>query len=177
MSSIVWRTSRWSGITTGPVTFSWQAAAWGNTAAMRSSASMRWIGGGLRRPPWKRSTSRDRLRFQRQRAWNIGDGEQDRVLQHVAHRLGEVAGHLVEREAVVGPERQDDGVVGGRRLELEVERDAELLAQRQAEPPVDPAAEGECTTSCMPPVSSKKRSTTRSVPVGMTPSTARPTAR
>ena len=34
---------------------------------------MRWIGGGLRRPPRKRSTSSERLRFQRQRAWNIGE--------------------------------------------------------------------------------------------------------
>ena len=34
---------------------------------------MRWIGGGLRRPLRKRSTISERLRFQRQRAWNIGE--------------------------------------------------------------------------------------------------------
>ena len=56
VSSIVWRTSTWSGISIGPMTFSWHAAACGNTAAMRSSDSMRWIGGGLRRPLRKRST-------------------------------------------------------------------------------------------------------------------------
>ena len=73
VSSIVWRTSTWSGISIGPVTLSWQAAACGNTAAIRSSDSMRWIGGGLRRPLRNRSTISDRLRFQRQRAWNIGE--------------------------------------------------------------------------------------------------------
>ncbi len=60
-------------MSTGPVALSWQAAAWGNTAASRSSDSMRWMGGGLRRPPRKRSTISDRLRFQRQRAWNMGE--------------------------------------------------------------------------------------------------------
>ena len=73
VSSIVWRTSRWSGISMGPTMLSWHAAACGNTAAMRSSASMRWIGGGLLRPPRKRSTSNARLRFHRQRARNIGE--------------------------------------------------------------------------------------------------------
>ena len=73
VSSIVWRTRRWSGISIGPVTFSWHAAACGNTAAIRSSASMRWIGGGLRFPPRNRSTSSARLRFQRQRDRNIGE--------------------------------------------------------------------------------------------------------
>ena len=59
---------------------------------------------------------------------------EDGVLERVAHRAArDVAGHLVEREAVVRPERQHDGVVGGRRLELEVERAAELLAQGQPE--------------------------------------------
>ena len=40
-----------------------------------------------------------------------------------------------EGEAVLRPEREHDGVVVGRRLELEVERDAEALAQRQADAP------------------------------------------
>ena len=74
VSCIVWRTIGWSGISTGPATFSWQAAAWGNSAAIRSSASMRWIGGGFLRPPLKRSTTSERLRFHRQRLWNMGDG-------------------------------------------------------------------------------------------------------
>ena len=62
----------WSGISTGPTRLSWQAAACGNMAAIMSSASMRWIGGGLRRPPRKRSTSNERFRFHRHREMNIG---------------------------------------------------------------------------------------------------------
>ena len=50
-------------------------------------------------------------------------------------------GHVLERERVLGPERQQHGVVAGRRLELEVEVQAELLAQPEAERPVDPGAQ------------------------------------
>src|SRR5436190_1657796 len=39
--------------------------------------------------------------------------------------------HLGQREAVAGRERQDDRVLGGRRLQLEVELAAEALAQRE----------------------------------------------
>ena len=46
--------------------------------------------------------------------------------------------HLLEREAVLGPQGEGDGVVVRRRLELEVERDTEPLAQGQAERTVDP---------------------------------------
>ena len=50
--------------------------------------------------------------------------------------------HLRQREAVVRAQREDDRVVVGGRLELEVEGDAEPLAQRQPERPVDAAAVG-----------------------------------
>ena len=42
---------------------------------------------------------------------------------------------------MLGPQRQQCGVVAGRRLELEVEVQAELLAQPEAERPVDPGAQ------------------------------------
>ena len=144
VSCIVWRTIGWSGISTGPATFSWQAAACGNSAAIMSSDSMRWIGGGLRRPPLKRSTTSDRLRFHRQRLWNIGDGGDGPPARAPPRTVLECRkrGTSAEREAVVRPERQHDGVVVGRRLQLEVERHAEPLAQRQAERPVDPTAVG-----------------------------------
>ena len=64
---------------------------------------MRWIGGGLRRPLRNRSTMSDRLRFHRQRAWNIGaveDGVLERVLDR---RAREVVGHVLEREEWCGP--------------------------------------------------------------------------
>ena len=53
-----------------------------------------------------------------------------------------VPGDLVEREAVVRSEGQDDGVVVRGGLQLEVERSAELFAQREAERPVDTPAVG-----------------------------------
>ncbi len=144
VSSIVWRTITWSGSSIGPVTFSWQAAGSGNTAAIRSSASMRWIGGGFLRPPFHRSTRSDRLRFQRQRDRNIGDGGTSvawvRVCSTEADRRN--LGHVGEREAVLRAEREHHGVVVRRRLQLEVEVLAELLAQRQTEPPVEPGPVG-----------------------------------
>ncbi len=99
---------------------------------MKSSACMRWMGGGFFLPPRHRSTSSDRLRFQRQRDWNNGLVE-DRLGERGGDALGgEESGHVVEGEAVVRAERDDHGVVTGRRLELEVEAATELLAQRVA---------------------------------------------
>ena len=117
------------------------AASAGNTAAIRSSASMRWMGGGLRRPPRWRRTMSARPRFQRQRTWNIGD-EQQRLGERLRRRpRREEVRHVLEREALLRPEREHHGVVARRRLQLEVEAAAEALAQRQAEAAIDPAAE------------------------------------
>ena len=61
---------------------------------------------------------------------------EDRLLQRGSDRgRAEEAGDVGEREAVVRPERDDDGIVVGARLELEVEPGAELLAQRIAQSP------------------------------------------
>ena len=74
-------------------------------------------------------------------------GLEERSGQHglpddLLHRLGgEELRHLLQGEAVLRPEREQDGVVAGRRLQLEVERDAEPLAQGQAEGAVHPRAE------------------------------------
>ena len=69
-------------------------------------------------------------------------GVEQRLGEDVAHRLRrEVAGDLVEREAVGFAEREHDRVLGRRRLELEVELPAEALAQRQTPGPVEAAAE------------------------------------
>ena len=67
------------------------------------------------------------------------------------HRLGQDLGrlgarqhglHTGQREAVLGAEGEDDGVVVRRCLQLEVERHAEPLPQRQPERPVDAPTEG-----------------------------------
>ena len=94
-------------------------------------------------PPLQRSTTSARLRFHRHRLWNMGAASSTACSSTRAHGASsEEPGHVGQREAVVRPERQHDGVVVGRGLQLEVERDAEPLAQGQAERPVDPAAVG-----------------------------------
>src|SRR2546422_3089171 len=65
-----------------------------------------------------------------------------RLHQQVLRRLGlQVLEHVLEREAVLGAERQHDRVLGGGRLQLEVEAAAEPLAERESPGPVDPAPE------------------------------------
>src|SRR5688572_32933234 len=53
----------------------------------------------------------------------------------------QVAKHFFQRKGMRGAERQDDSLLGRRRLQLEVESLAELLAQGEAPGAVDPAAE------------------------------------
>ena len=103
---------------------------------------MRWRWIGRRLPPFMRGRTRARLRFQRQRAPSMGWGSTAWVRTSAAFALRQHRLHAGEREAVLGPEREHDGVVVGRRLQLEVERDAEPLAQRQPERAVDAATEG-----------------------------------
>ena len=93
-------------------------------------------------PPCQRSSASERVAFQRQRVSNMGacsaawisSSSSPLGLQHLEDRL--------EREAVLRAEREQDAVVGGRGLQLEVEAAAEALAQRQAPGAVDAAAEG-----------------------------------
>ena len=63
--------------------------------------------------------------------------------QHLARRLrAQVVKDVVQREAVLRPQRQHDIVFGGGGLQLLVERAAELLAEGEAPGPVHPPAEG-----------------------------------
>ena len=69
-------------------------------------------------------------------------GVEHRLGEHVAHRVGvQEAEGVCEREAVRRPEREDDRVLGRRRLQLEVEGLAEALAESQSPGAVQPAAE------------------------------------
>ena len=62
--------------------------------------------------------------------------------QHVARAVGvQVVEDLLEREAVLRPQRQEDRLLVGGRLQLEAEAAAEALAQRQPPGAVDPPAE------------------------------------
>src|SRR5262249_57275844 len=63
--------------------------------------------------------------------------------QPVLHRLGgEEFWPLLQREAVLGAQRQQDGVVTGRSLQLEVEGNAESLAEGEPESAVQPDPKG-----------------------------------
>ena len=70
-------------------------------------------------------------------------GDEQRLLDRLLHpgRLDEVE-HVFQREAVLRPDGEEDRVVAGRRLELEVEANAEALAQGEAPGAVDARAEG-----------------------------------
>ncbi len=79
--------------------------------------------------------------FQRQRAREHGRIEHG-LRQNMLHglRLQELE-HQFEREGVLLGERNVDAVVGGGGLQLEIERAAEALAQRQSPGPIDARSE------------------------------------
>src|SRR3972149_488029 len=105
----------------GPAWLSWHATWSGKTAASRSSERMRWIGIGTRRPPSWRRSARARGAFPRQRVADKGGGER-RLRRGLGQHLGaQHREHALERKAVLLAERDDDPVVGGGRLQLEVE--------------------------------------------------------
>ena len=72
VSAMVCPTRGWSGISRGPATFSAHAIWSGNTAAIRSSACMRWMFGGTLAPLRNRGMASETLAFHRQRTSNIG---------------------------------------------------------------------------------------------------------
>ena len=171
-SAMVWLTSGWSGTSRSPTRFSAQAIWSGNTAPTRSSASMRANCGGTLLA-----------------AAHAGQGERDsrrpaparREHRRIEHRLNQdgsrarrmqIAGGVAEFETMRGRQRQHDIVFGRRRLQLEIELAAEAFAQGQAPGAIERLPKGEWMTSCMPPASSKKRSSTIVSCVGRQPSAA-----
>ena len=162
-SRSVWRTSTWSGITTGPPgAFSWQAARAGNTAAMRSSASMRWMGRGFFFPPRKRSTARERLRFQRQRAANMGDASTAWRSTPSAVSERSSRGALSSGKLCWGP--SDSTTASSLAAAWSSKSKVAQKRLRSARPSARlmRPPRGACTTICMPPASSKNRSNTMS---------------
>ena len=121
--------------------FSRHAAASGNTAAIRSSACMRCSCGGTFEPPRLRGTASEIVVFQRQRVANTGASRNAWTRISRTDRRMQIAEDVGQRERVLRAERQHQRVLGGRRLQLEVELPAEPLAQRQRPRPVDAAAE------------------------------------
>ena len=147
----------------------------GNTAAIRSSASMRWMLSGLSRPPLRRSTASDRLRFQRQRAGNIGlreHGLGDGVLHVVRAQEGR---HVLERERVLrarATAATASSLAAAWSSKSNVQ--AELLAQPEAERPVDPGARAARGRRAASRRSRRRTARTRCRPGSAAPRPARP---
>ena len=142
------------------MTFSRQAVCAGNTAASKSSARKRCNGGGTFLPPRCRNTASARVTFQRQRTVNIGTAKSACSSSDARVAAVEHAEHLLDRKAVLRPEREHDAVVVGAGLQFEIEAAAESLPHRQPPGAVDPRPNGAWITICMPPDSSKNRSKT-----------------
>ena len=99
------------------------------------------MGGGTLRPP---AIARNRQGARRVPAPARGEHRrgQHRLREHVFHRRRpQELEDDVERERVLLAQRDHDSVVGGRRLQLEVEGPAEALAQRQSPGAIDARAE------------------------------------
>ena len=157
--------------------FSWHAARAGKTAPIRSSASIRWMGSGVRRPPRNRSTPSERLRFHRHREANIGD---------TSTACDSTVGAVVERSSLAasptgklcwGPRESttasSEAAAWSSKSKVAQKRFRRARPKaRLTRPP-----NGAWTTSWVPPASSKNRSNTRSRWVGSTPRAARPAAR
>ena len=139
-SCTAWRGSGWSGTSIGPVTFSWQAAAPGEHRGEQVVALHALEVG--RHPLPAPEAQDDEAAVEVPPPTALEDRlVEDGLLQRGLDRLrGEEPGHVGQREAVVRPEGDDDGVVVGAGLELEVEPGAELLAQRVPHGPVEAAA-------------------------------------
>ena len=167
------------GSPAGPgATFSWQAASVGNTAAIRSSASIRWIARrvllaaahpqhGQRPvqvpPPARRRTSG--------RSARPGGPPPRRSLE--ARNFGtRSSGKLC-----CGP--SDSRIASSLAAACSSKSNVTQNRLRSASPSArfSRAPNGACPTSCIPPASSKNRSSTMVSMVGSTPSWASPAAR
>src|SRR6266702_4217734 len=162
-------TSGWAGISRSPTRFSGQASWSGNTAAIKSSASIRWSGVGTFLPPRNRSTAGARVAFQRQREPNIGASS-----MACTSRCSAVAGFRYWKTSSSGklcwgPSESTiaSSVAAAWSSKLKLRQNRLRSASPHAR--LTRLPNGACSTSCIPPASSKKRSSTRVCWVGMTP--------
>ena len=177
-SSRVCRTSGWSGISIGPgATFSWHAASTGNTAAIRSSASIRWMAGGFFRPPRIRRMVSEVFRFHRQRDWN--NGAVSTACRTTCSTVLEARnfGTCSRGKLCCGP--SDSKMALSLAAACSSKSNVTQNRLRSASPNArfTRAPNGACPTSCIPPASSKKRSRMMASMVGSAPSAASPARR
>ena len=170
-------TSGCFGTRTSPDRFSAQAAWSGKTAASRSSASIRWIGGGTFPPPRRRGTASARETAWRQRISKSGAPSTAwvRVCVSVSgFRKRKTEASSKEWRSV--SDRFTPSSVAAAWSSRSKERQNRFRSARpQAR--LTRLPNGAWMTSCIPPDSSKNRSATTVVRPGTAPRTARPAAR
>ena len=176
-SWMVWRTSGWSGISRTPATFSAHAFWSGNTIAARSSACMRWMGGGTLRPGAQRGTASDTLAFQRQRMGKMGESSRAWVSTSRAVRLCRYAATSSRSKLCVSPSDSTMASSVAAACNSKLNRRQNRLRRAKPQARLIRPPRGLWTTSCIPPASSKKRSMTGLSAVGIAPSAAWPAAR
>ena len=139
---------------------------------------MRWMLNGLSRPPLRRSTASDRLRFQRQRAVNIG--LRSTAWETASCTLWErrKAGTSSSGNECWGPSDSSTASLLAAAWSSKSKFRQNFLRSPRPSARLTLAPSGAWTISCIPPLSSKNRSNTMSSWVGSTPpSPARPARR
>ena len=176
-SEIASSTSGCFGIRTSPARFSAQAAWSGNTAASRSSASIRWMGGGTRPPLRRLGTASAREAVQRQRTPNSGTPRSACVstgssVCGLRNRNTEASG---KEWRSVSEMTMPSSVAAACSSRLKERQKRFRSARPQAR--LIRLPKGAWRTSCIPPESSKNRSATTVRRPGSAPRAARPAAR
>ncbi len=139
---------------------------------MRSSASIRWMAGGFFLPPRIRSTVSEVFRFHRHRAANIGDVSTACLTTSSTVPDARNFGTRSSGKLCCGPSdsRMASSLAAACSSKSKVTQNRFRSASPSAR--LSLAPKGVWPTSCMPPASSKNRSSTIVSMVGSTPSWA-----
>ena len=176
-SRMVSNTSGWSGMSRSPGTFSAQACAAGNTTDSVSAARILMRCGGTRLPPRRRSTVSARVTFQRHRISNIGRSSRAWTRIASAWCDGTKPNTVSSGKLWGWPSEitMPSSVAAAWSSKSKVRQNFLRRASPQARLIRPPS--GACSTSCIPPPSSKNRSAISRSLRGSAPSAARPAAR
>ncbi len=160
-----------------PVACSWHWACAGNTADNKSSVRMRMICSGVFFPARERSTASDRVAFQRQRTWNMGARSAAWVSASSTVAGETKSKTLSSGKLCCGP--SESRIASSLAAACSSKSNVRQNFLRSASPKarLRRAPKGACTTSCMPPASSKNRSAISVCCVGSAPSAALPAER
>jgi len=133
---------------------------------------MRWSGMGTRRPPACRRSASERVAFQRQRFVKSGEARAAWTRSSCSVSRRTIANTESSGKLCCSPSEmtRPSSVAAACSSKLKVTQKRLRSARPQARLMRPP--KGACTTSCMPPASSKKRSATTQPVVGTVPSAA-----